>query len=90
MALTLKQVNDVCLNNQGSSQCRYLAEDDNIAGQYYCLKLSSRAEIDKEVDDFIQKHKARNADPYAMGLPLGNNCKGYLFLKSKPQGYDVP
>ncbi len=91
MALTLKQVQDVCSYGQGSTQCRFLAEDEQINGKFYCLKLvaQQRPEIDKEVSDFIKKHKDRGVDPYSMGLPLGNNCSGYRFLKVKMQGYDV-
>ncbi len=91
MALTLKQVQDVCMLGGGSAQCRYLAEDETSTGKFYCLKLVStqKPEIDAEVDDFIKKHKDRGVDPYSMGMPLSNNCSGYLLLKSKMQGYDV-
>ncbi len=75
----------------GSGQCRYLAEDDTIDGKFYCLKLvaQQRLEIDQEVAEFIKKHKDRGVDPYSMGLPLGDNCGGYRFLKAKMQGYDL-
>lgn len=91
MALTLKQVNDVCLLGGGSGQCRYLAEDENVDGKFYCLKLvaQQRPEIDGEVADFIKKNKDRGIDPHSMGLPLGDNCGGYRFLKAKMQGYDI-
>lgn len=91
MALTLKQIKDICLLGSGSSQCRYLAEDETAGGQFYCLKLIARQkpEIDSEVDDFIKKHKDRGVDPYSMGLPLSNNCSGYRLLKVKMQGYDL-
>lgn len=92
MALSLKQVQDVCSHLQGASQCRFLAEDDQIHGKYYCLKLLAhqRPEIDKEVAEFTKKCKTRGVDPTTMGFPLGNNCDGYRFLKVKMQGYDVP
>lgn len=91
MALTLKQVQDICLIGTGSTQCRFLAEDEKVDGQFYCLKLVSqqRPEIDQEVAEFIKKHKDRGVDPYSMGLPLADNCGGYRFLKAKMQGYDL-
>lgn len=88
MPLTLKQLNDVCLMNQGSDQCRYLAEDDQ--GKFYCIKLTSKkAAIDKEVDEFKKKQKSMGVDPVGLGHPLGDNCKGYTFFRHKTQGYDV-
>ena len=87
--LTLKQVEDVCLWGQSSDQCRHLAEDDY--GKFYCIKKTAqRAEIDKEVSEFIAKQKTQGADPYQSGIPLGDHCQGYLFLRHKSQGYDVP
>jgi len=91
MALTLKQVQDICLLGGGAGQCRFLAEDEQIDSKFYCLKrvAQQRPEIDQEVGDFIKKHKDRGVDPYSMGLPLGDNCGGYRFLKAKMQGYDL-
>jgi len=91
MALTLKQVQDICLFGHGADQCRYLAEDGSFNGKFFCLKKVSqqKPKIDDEVSEFIKKHNARGVDPYQMGLPLGNNCAGYTFLKYKMQGYDL-
>ena len=91
MALTLKQIQDICLIGSGSTQCRYLAEDEVTDGKFYCLKLVSKQkpEIDNEVDDFIKKYKDRGIDPNTMGMPIGNNCSGYRSLKHKMQGYDL-
>jgi len=91
MALTLKQVQDICLLGAGSTQCRFLAEDELVDGKFYCLKLvaQQRPEIDREVADFIKKHKDRGVDPHSMGLPLSDNCGGYRLLKAKMQGYDL-
>lgn len=89
--LTLKQVKDVCLEGHNSLQCRFLAEDEAVGGNYYCLKMIARqrANIDAEVDDFIDKHRSRGNNPHTSGLPLGDNCGGYRFLKVKMQGYDL-
>ena len=89
--LTLRQITDICLMGTGAGQCRYLAEDEQVDGKFYCLKLvtQQRPEIDQEVFDFIKKHKDRGVDPFAMGLPLEDNCGGYRFLKAKMQGYDL-
>lgn len=91
MALTLRQVNDVCMVNGSASQCRFLAEDEQINGKYYCLKLLSqqKVEINQEISDFVKKYKDKGIDPNTMGLPLGDNCGGYRFLKTKMQGYDL-
>lgn len=91
MALSLKQVQDICLVGSGADQCRYLAEDSSFNGKFFCLKqvAQQKPKIDAEVAEFIKKHNARGVDPHQMGLPLGNNCAGYIFLKHKLQGYDV-
>lgn len=88
--LTLKQIQDVCLLSSGGDQCRFLAEDDSN-GKFYCLKKDSqkRSAIDVEVKEFIKKHNDRGVDPHQMGVPLGDNCSGYIFLKYVPQGYNL-
>lgn len=87
--LTLKQIEDVCLYGEDSAQCRYLTEDDS--GKFYCIKQTGqRSEIDKEVAEFIKKQKSQGLDPYNSGIPLGDNCSGYMFFRHKKQGYDVP
>lgn len=88
--LSLRQVEDVCLFNQDTyKRCRYLACDETT-GDYHCLKLSSKAkEIDFEVDDFLNELNRKNKSFKNEKLPVGNNCKGYIILKNKLQGYDV-
>ena len=89
MPLTLKQITDVCRDGDGADQCRYLAEDDQ--GKFYCIKhTAKRSPIDVEVADFKKKQKSHGQDPAALGIPLGDNCKGYTFFRYKTQGYDVP
>jgi hypothetical protein len=91
MALTKKQVDDVCLLNGGYRQCRYLDEEDNNGKVVnVCKKLSPDAtNIDEDVEDFIIKSNKDGEDPKKAGLPLQINCNGYLMLKAKKQGYDV-
>lgn len=81
---------DVCLVNQNSHiKCRYLAEDENDLGKFYCLKKSIRAkEIDLEVNDFLLDLKRRGRTPDQENVPIGNNCGGYVLLRHKEQGYD--
>lgn len=91
MALTVLQVKNVCLVNQGSSACRYLAQDDYDISKYYCLKKASeKKDIDKEVSEYISECKNVGKDPDDDGYPLGDNCDGYITLLTKPQGYDQP
>lgn len=93
MALTHKQLKDVCLMWGGHQQCRYLDEDQDDNGNIVqvCKKLSAYKDIiDDEVDEFFKEMKKNGQDPAAQGLPIADNCQGYVVLKSKAQGYDVP
>jgi len=93
MALTKKQLKDVCLLWSGHLQCRYLDEDQDDQGQivHVCKKLTNYKKIiDEEVNDFLTDVRKNGQDPAAQGLPIADNCQGYVVLKSKPQGYDVP
>jgi hypothetical protein len=92
MALTQKQLKDVCFVWGGSQQCRYLDEDQDAQGNvvHVCKKLSIyKGIIDDEVNEFFRDVKKNGQDPFAQGVPLGDNCQGYIALKAKPQGYDV-
>lgn len=90
--LSLKQLQDYCLlYNTNSRKCRYLAQDDDDASKYYCLKLSSkRSDIDDETADHFKESKNKGIDPYSQGNPLGDNCSGYPILKHIDQGHDCP
>lgn len=87
--LTLKQIVHVCKgdSNPGSG-CRYLERDDLEPSKYYCLKLVElkRYAIDKEVEDYISKSRGKVP---SQDMMLGDNCSGYLKLKSVWQGFDV-
>lgn len=91
MALTKKQVSDVCCEKKGSLQCRYLDEEYDSKGLVkICRKLSPDAKIiDAECSDYINNAIKSGRDPAVDKLPLGNNCQGYIVLLTKPQGYDV-
>lgn len=74
---------------KGEQQCRYL-DGQGYLGKtvYICRKLSPfKTMIDEEVDEY--KNKTFKSSPSHGGVPLGDNCSGYLVLLSKPQGYDV-
>lgn len=86
--LTLRQIEDICLVGDGPQECRFLSEDNT--GKFYCIKLTHlRNAIDDEVSEFENKCASVSKDPADFGVPLGDNCKGYTFLKYKNQGYDV-
>lgn len=92
MALSQKQLKDVCFVWGGPNQCRYLDEDMDDKGQavHVCRKLSPNKQIiDDEVDEFYRTIQKNGQDPMKQGVPLGDNCKGYIVLKSKAQGYDI-
>jgi len=92
MALTQNQAQHVCMMYSGHQQCRYLDEDldDNGNIVYVCKKLSSDKNIvDMEVDEFLDDMKKTGQDPISQGVPLGDNCNGYIKLTTKAQGYDL-
>lgn len=92
MALTPNQLKDVCMLNGGTLQCRYLDEDVDDKGNvvYVCKKIApDRKIIDEELVDFYNDMQKTGQDPDKQGVPLGDNCSGYVVLKLKPQGYDV-
>ena len=88
--LSKKQLQDVCLNNDTTyKKCRFIGQDENQYGIFYCMKQSSSAiEINQEVDDFVKECRKRGKDPKAENMPLGNNCQGYPILRHIEQGYD--
>lgn len=93
MALTQKQIKDVCFISGGPDQCRYLDEDVDDSGNpiYVCKKRSpDKKIIDEELIDFFNEMKKNGQDPAKQGVPLSDNCGGFVVLKTKKQGYDVP
>lgn len=92
MALTQKQLKDVCFLGGAVQQCRYLDEDLDSKGNivYVCKKKSPEAKvIDDELTIWLNEVKANGQDPLKQGAPLGDNCKGYIKLTEKQQGYDI-
>lgn len=89
--LSLRQLQDVCLQYQGSKECRYLGRDTGT-GVSVCLKqvAAKKAAIDKQVDKFVEQCKKSGQDPAAQHRALANNCQGYPPLPRVQQGYDVP
>jgi len=89
--LSLKQLTDVCLCYEGTSErCRYLEQDDDDWSTFFCVKLipKKRDDIDEQIDEFLEKCKKSGKDPEKENIPLGDNCKGYLKLRHAQQGYD--
>jgi hypothetical protein len=94
MALTLKQVNDVCLVHQGYDSCRYLTFDpaNNI---YLCAKLHPKLKTIKDDAVTYNEREAVRAgisvqDYFNIyGIGHGNNCTGYRYLTQIQQGYDI-
>jgi hypothetical protein len=93
MALTQKQIRDVCCLYQGSSQCRYLDSDTDSLGNIVLVckkKHPDKNIIDDELKTYVIKLRKKGKDPLKENVPLGNNCQGYIKLTDKKQGYDVP
>lgn len=97
MALTDKHVRQVCDIYGGNSRCRYLEEDmhedqnGNIQFIYVCRKKSpAKKSIDENVNKEIERLQNNNIPLQDSNYPMGDNCKGYVVLEVKPQGYDVP
>jgi hypothetical protein len=91
MPLSRKQLQDYCLyvNQDVSRRCRYLYQDDMDPSKYECWKhCGKKAEIDEEIENFLDDCAKKGQDPTTQGVPLGDNCKGYPVLKSIEQGYD--
>lgn len=88
--LSLKQLEDVCLvNSTNSDRCRYLTQDENDSGKFYCMKLSSRRDnIEEEVEEYLIEMRRLGRDPHRDNLPLGDNCQGYPLFRNLEQGYD--
>ena len=90
MPLSKKQLEDYCLPLGGHQRCRYLAEDDHGFGQHYCIKKTKmKSKIDLKVEELIKTMKRKGTNPASQGRPLGDNCKGFILLHHKEQGYDV-
>jgi len=92
MPLSLKQLQDVCLQYSSSyyKRCRYLAQDELETSKWHCLKKSmQKSEIDDETSVFLADLKNKGADPKRQGVPLGDNCDSYPLLKHVVPGYDT-
>lgn len=85
MSLTEKQLEIVCLKDQGSKTCRYLSTNAKD-GSYHCLKQTERrAEINAEALNFSERLRRLNNQAALDLLPFGDNCDGYP-ISSDPQG----
>lgn len=96
MALTENQIKDVCNVYGGSDRCKYmdeeLVEDKNgdLNIIYICRKLSpEKKSIDKRLSNQLTDCAINGTNPKDEGIPMGDNCNGYVALHHIPQGYDV-
>jgi predicted aconitase len=67
MALTTKQVTDVCMVSSGHKACRYLVLDQD-SGKYLCCKLMKlvKTEVDDKIDVYLAKLANHGQDPSMM------------------------
>lgn len=90
MPLTKAHLIDVCMQYRSSKECRYLEEDDENPGKFYCKKLSPiRNGIDIQVEKYAKQCKKDGIEPAKQWMPIGDNCSGLLPLRTLVQGYDV-
>jgi len=95
MALTEKHIQHKCLFGTGAAgrTCRYLEHDSRNWKVKHCLKLlpGRKRSIDKDTTKYIKEQKKHGRDPLAAqwGQACGDNCKGYTYLPTVIQGYDV-
>lgn len=90
MPLSKKQLDNVCLLNGGSSQCRYLEIEDYT--KCNCLRQTGlKSKIDEKVQISLDKMKKNGQDPGLHGVPVGTGggCAGYPLLRTLKFGYDV-
>jgi hypothetical protein len=91
MTLSNNQLKHICLLDESSHKtCRYLKNDDLEPSKWYCYKLrdSDKRKKDAQVKQLIKDCKDRNLDPKTLNIAMGDNCQGYVLLKSIVQGYD--
>jgi hypothetical protein len=91
MSLSQKHLEDVCMLYSGDSRtCRYLIDDDQGHGKWYCLKMRPEEckKINLRLREFLRDCKKKGIDPISQNIPLGDNCQGYLLLRDLEQGYD--
>jgi len=94
MALTNKQINDVCLVHQGYISCRYLSYDPG-QGIFLCAKLHPRLKDIKDDAVTFNEREARRINIPVIdyfdlhGIGHEDNCNGYRYLTQVQQGYDV-
>lgn len=88
--LSLKQLEDYCLYDMDHKRCRYLEVDEFDSSKYYCCKKNIRKKdrIDHDIEKFRIKCAKNNLDITQQGVPLGDNCDGFVKLRHKEQGFD--
>lgn len=82
--LSKKQLEVVCMLGCGDSrECRYLRDEPQSYDMYNCYKMrpNEKKKIDLKVEEYLRDCKKKGTDPYAQGVPLGDNCPGQPILK---------
>ena len=88
--LSKRQLINVCLVGEfNHKRCRYLVRDDKDHTKYYCMKLTNEAkEIDAKLERARDGYMKRGINPNVSNIAGGDNCAGYIYLKTIEQGYD--
>lgn len=89
--LTKIHLETVCLaNGPVYLRCRYIGYADGDPGTALCNKISChKKDIDREVEQELQRMKADGKSPVYEDYPIGDNCPGYPIFYDLPQGIDV-
>lgn len=90
MPLSQKHLNEVCMINCGSKTCRYLYNDELDSNSWHCNKLRpiEKSKIDKKINEHSRNKESKKKLGITKTIPEGDNCPGFLVLKSIKQGYD--
>lgn len=85
MALTQLHVLDKCYGGQylGGKVCKYL--DHVVTGKNVKTSAAVCTKLNPGAYAALEKRRQKNN----FNNPTGDNCKGYVYLLHKKQGYDL-
>ena len=90
--LSLKQLEDVCMQGDGAKQCKYLQDDPTNFSVFHCIKKakSEKKHVDDKIEAFEKDCHKQGKDPHLQDfVPQGDNCSGYIYLRTIEMGYDI-